>query len=46
MMSIVPYRRQNNLQDQQNTNKEDIPPIVLAQAEKPVRVNKVPNLTQ
>jgi hypothetical protein len=42
-MSIVPHRGQSNWQDQQNTNKENIPSIVLAQVEKLVRVNKVPN---
>jgi len=31
MMSIVPHRGQSNWQDQQNTNKENIPSIVPAQ---------------
>jgi hypothetical protein len=46
MMSIVPCRRQNNLHDQQSTNKENIPPTLLAQVEKPTKINKVPSLTQ
>ncbi len=34
------------MQDQQNTNKENIPPTVPTQTKKPIRVDKVPNLTQ
>jgi hypothetical protein len=46
MMSIVPRMRWNNLQDQQSTNKENIPPTIPTQAKNPIKVNKVPNLTQ
>jgi len=45
-MSIVPCRRQGNLQDQQTTNKENIPPTIVAQVKKLARVNKVLSLTQ
>jgi hypothetical protein len=43
MMSIVSCRRQNKLQDQQTTNNENIPPIILTQTEKPTRVTKIPD---
>jgi hypothetical protein len=46
MMSIVLHKRRNNLQDQQSTDKENIPPIILAQAKKPTSVHMVINLTQ
>ncbi len=45
-MSILPCKRWNNLQDQQTTNNENLPPIILTQVEKPTTVNKVCSLTQ
>jgi hypothetical protein len=46
MMSIVPRRRRNNLQDQQSTDKKNIPPTVPTQTKKPTRINRFPSLTQ
>jgi hypothetical protein len=46
-MSIVPWKRQSNLQDQQTTNKKNIPPIVPTHwTKKLTRINKVPSCKQ